>query len=52
VQDPRFLRPQELPYLKGDASKIKQKLNWKPEVTFEGLIDEMLELWDSKLRFN
>ena len=52
VQDPRFLRPQELPYLKGDASKIKQKLNWKPEVTFEELIDEMLELWDSKLRFN
>jgi GDPmannose 4,6-dehydratase len=51
VQDPKFLRPQELPYLKGDASKIRQKLGWKPEVTFEELIDEMLELWDSKLKF-
>ena len=49
IQDPKFLRPQELPYLKGDSNKIRSQLNWKPETSFEQLIDEMLELWESKL---
>jgi GDPmannose 4,6-dehydratase len=50
IQDPRFLRPQELPYLKGDSSKIRNTLKWKPEITFEELIDEMVELWVSKIK--
>lgn len=45
VQDPKFLRPEELPYLKGDSTKIRTKLGWKPEYTFEQLMDEMIEYW-------
>lgn len=45
VQDPKFLRPEELPYLKGDSTKIRTKLGWKPEYTFEQLMDEMIEHW-------
>jgi GDPmannose 4,6-dehydratase len=48
-QNKLFMRPQELPYLKGDAQKVKSILGWKPEVTFEELIDEMIELWESKI---
>lgn len=44
VQNPIYLRPEELPYLKGDASKIKE-LGWKPDYTFETLMDEMIEFW-------
>jgi len=45
VINPKFLRPDELPYLRGDASKIKGTLHWEPEITFEQLMDEMLDHW-------
>lgn len=43
IQNPNYLRPQELNYLKGDSSKIREVLNWKPEYSFELLLDEMIE---------
>ena len=44
IQNPKFLRPEELPYLKGDSTKIR-KLGWKPTYTFESMMDEMVEYW-------
>lgn len=44
-QNPKFLRPEELPYLKGDASKIRKELGWEPEYTFETLMDDMINHW-------
>ena len=44
VQNPKFLRPEELPYLKGDSTRIRQ-LGWKPEYTFETLMDDMIDHW-------
>lgn len=49
TQNPIFLRPEELPYLKGDCSKLKSTFNWKPEYSFESLMDEMIEFWMDKL---
>lgn len=40
--DPAFYRPAEVPDLKGDFSKIKEKLGWEPHITFEGLVEEMV----------
>jgi GDPmannose 4,6-dehydratase len=48
-QDKRFLRPEELPYLQGDASKIQNKIGWTASVSFEELIDEMVDSWSAKL---
>lgn len=45
VQDPRYMRPEELPFLRGDSTKIRNELDWKPEITFEEMVDEMLEFW-------
>lgn len=45
TQNPIFLRPEELPYLKGDCSKLKNTFDWKPEYSFEALMDEMIEFW-------
>ncbi len=48
-QNPKFLRPEELPYLKGDSSKARKALGWEPQVSFDELIDEMVESWMRKL---
>lgn len=44
-----FERAQELPYLKGDATKARTQLGWKPEYTFDELVNEMIEHWKSKI---
>jgi GDPmannose 4,6-dehydratase len=46
VQNPKFFRPEELKYLRGDSSRVRQILNWNPEYTFESLIEEMVDFWD------
>ena len=45
IQNQKFLRPEELPYLKGDSTKVRNVLGWKPEYTFESMMDEMIEHW-------
>ena len=49
VQNPKFMRPEELKYLKGDPQKVMSVLGWKPEYTFETMLDEMIETWMQKL---
>jgi GDPmannose 4,6-dehydratase len=41
--DERFFRPAEVDLLVGDASKARQELGWKTEVTFEGLVSMMVD---------
>ena len=48
VQDPRYLRPKELKYLKGDSTAIRTELGWKPQYSFETLLDEMIEFYHSR----
>lgn len=43
-------RAQELPYLKGDSTKIRTTLGWKPTYTFDSLIDEMIQHWQEKIK--
>ena len=49
VQNKKFMRPEELKYLKGDSSKAREVLNWKPEYTFETMLDEMIDKWMKKI---
>lgn len=44
IQNQKFLRPEELKYLKGDSTRMRE-LGWKPEYTFESMMDEMIEFW-------
>ena len=48
TEDEKFLRPEELTDLKGDSSKIRNTLGWKPTYTFETMLDEMIEYWNTK----
>ena len=45
IQDERYMRPEDLKYLKGDSTKLRETLGWEPEYTFETLMDEMIEHW-------
>jgi GDPmannose 4,6-dehydratase len=43
VLDPRFMRPAEVDLLVGDAAKAEHKLGWTPEVSFEELVEGMVD---------
>jgi GDPmannose 4,6-dehydratase len=45
VQNPKYVRPEELPYLKGDSTKIRETLGWEPEYTFKEMMHEMCDHW-------
>ena len=45
IVDEKHFRPEELKDLKGDFSKLKNKLGWEPKYTFETMLDEMIEYW-------
>ena len=40
--DERFIRPAEVPELRGDASKAKEKLGWAAKTSFEELVEMMV----------
>jgi GDPmannose 4,6-dehydratase len=42
VVDEAYLRPADVHELRGDASKATAKLGWKPKITFDELVLEML----------
>ncbi|HEX3602115.1 MAG TPA: GDP-mannose 4,6-dehydratase, partial [Lacipirellulaceae bacterium] len=41
--DARYFRPAEVDLMQGDASFARQKLGWKPTVSFEELVQRMVE---------
>lgn len=43
ISDSKFKRPTEIKELKGDYSKAKKELGWKPTTTFEELVNMMVD---------
>ena len=41
--DPRYFRPTEVDTLLGDASKARNKLGWRPKISFDQMVSEMVE---------
>jgi GDPmannose 4,6-dehydratase len=50
TQNPKYLRPEELPYLKGDSTKIRETLGWNTEYSFKELMYEMCDHWMDTLQ--
>jgi GDPmannose 4,6-dehydratase len=40
--DPRYFRPTEVDMLLGDPAKAKEKLGWKPKISFKELVSDMV----------
>jgi len=49
IQDKKFVRNEELKFLRGDSSETQNILGWKPEITFENMMDEMIDYWLKKI---
>jgi len=48
--DPKYYRPLDVNFLKGDSSKARKILNWKPKVTFNKLIEIMVKADLTKIK--
>jgi len=48
--DARYLRPTEVDHLRGDASKARRVLGWKPQVSFQALIQMMVRADEADVR--
>ena len=44
-QDPKRLRPSDVPVLLGDHSKFVARTGWQPTIPFERTLADMLEFW-------
>ena len=49
IQHPKYFRKEEVNYLRGDSSEIREILGWKPKYTFNMMIDEMINFWEEKI---
>jgi GDPmannose 4,6-dehydratase len=43
--NPKFYRPAEVELLLGNSNKAREELNWKPKISFDKLIEKMVN-WD------
>ncbi len=48
--DPVYFRPTDVDELRGDSSKAKRDLNWKPRTDFKTLVGEMMKADLKKIR--
>jgi len=42
-QDSRYMRPAEVDVLRGDPTKAKNELGWKPKTSFKELVEKMVD---------
>ena len=47
--DPYYFRPTEVDLLKGDSTLAKEKIGWNPKVTFQSLVNLLMDFEISKL---
>lgn len=47
--DESRLRPSDVPILQGDATKITEELDWRPEISLETTLRDTLEYWQKKI---
>jgi GDP-4-dehydro-6-deoxy-D-mannose reductase len=43
--DPARLRPNDVPVLVGDSTRIREELGWRPTIPLDRTLDDVLEYW-------
>jgi GDP-4-dehydro-6-deoxy-D-mannose reductase len=46
--DPARFRPNDLPVLVGDPSRIRDELGWTPQIPLEQTLDDLLDYWRAR----
>lgn len=45
--DPERLRPNDIPFLVGDNSRLREATGWKPQIAFAQMLRDLLDYWRS-----
>ena len=48
-QDPTRMRPSDVEMLQGDCTKFREKTGWKPEISFEKTMEDLLDYWRERV---
>jgi GDP-4-dehydro-6-deoxy-D-mannose reductase len=48
--DPERLRPAETAALVADTTRLRDRTGWKPQISFESMLDSLLDYWRSEAR--
>jgi GDP-4-dehydro-6-deoxy-D-mannose reductase len=48
--DPARLRPSDVPALVADAARLRLTTGWQPVISFERMLDDLMEYWREKVR--
>ena len=48
--DPARLRPNDVPVLVGDSTRIRDEIGWEPVIPLDRTLDDVLEYWRSELK--
>jgi GDP-4-dehydro-6-deoxy-D-mannose reductase len=46
--DPELVRPVDVPVLRGDPHRLERATGWKPEITLDDTLGDVLAYWDSQ----
>ena len=44
-QDPKRLRPTDVPVVVGDCTKIREQTGWRPGISFDQSLEDVLAYW-------
>ena len=48
--DPARFRPNDVPLLLGDPSRLRAELGWTPAVPLDQTLDDILQYWRQEVR--
>jgi GDP-D-mannose dehydratase len=51
-QDSKYTRPTGVPRLIGDTSKFRKLTGWKPEISVDKMLEDILEYWRDFVKNN
>jgi GDP-4-dehydro-6-deoxy-D-mannose reductase len=43
--DPALIRPSDTPIVLGDATRLRRETGWRPEISFDRTLDDLLNYW-------
>ena len=49
-QDPERLRPTDVPVMVGDCTRIREQTGWRPKISFEQSLQDVLDYWRETTR--
>jgi GDP-4-dehydro-6-deoxy-D-mannose reductase len=48
--DPALFRPNDTPIVVGDAARLRAATGWAPRISFDQMLDDLLEYWRARVR--